>query len=807
MAARFQTWARANPLLVLALAAVAGILFMEAGWVPWGGMGSVILAAVAALLLLTVLRGGGAWWLASGCALVFAFIHGTRLDETFRHPLRQHLQAAADAAANARDPHQPQQAVLRGTLLPEFDLKDEDRAHALCTTQEIRLSGAATFPQPATLLVRLPPGVRFPGAGMYELRGRLLLPRPAANPGGFDGREHALRLGRVARFEADGLRRISPAGRGQSLACAFLQTAEECRQWISARLTQDLEDDPETTAVIRAMALGVAAEASDEIEDAFRDSGTLHVFAVSGLHVALLGLIALTFLRQLRTPHGVSLGLMIAIVFAYAFITGWRPSAARAAFMVAVFLGGTLADRTSSLQNSLGAAALLLLGADTHALFMPGFQLSFGVLWASALGSAPLLRRLRPLTQLDPFLPPQLASGRQRASAWFRRWLVTTVSVSLAAWLGSLPFILMHFHAVTPVAVLANCVLVPLSFFCLGATCLSLCAAVVHASGVQILFNNLNWFLAKAMILSAAWFAHLPGANFHFDAARPSAKDAPAVWRMLRLPHGAAAHHLSLGSAHWLLDVGDALTFRHVLRPALRTSGVRSLQGVILSHNDADHLGALSQLADFCGMPPLYASAQEPGPLGAKRSALRQLLEAHPASLRKLSPEQTLSLSSPAARFKAEAQVLHPAGPLPSAAADDRAMVLMLHLGPWRVLWMSDAGWEAEKALCAGTANLRCDVLIRSQHEEDLAISEEFLLKAAPRAILCGSDARHAATRLPPTLLKFAQRQNIPLLDTWSDGSLEIQFGHDALHILPRHSGHAPVHLTPAGWQDNEAAK
>jgi competence protein ComEC len=55
----------------------------------------------------------------------------------------------------------------------------------------------------------------------------------------------------------------------------------------------------ETAAVIRAMALGVSAEADDEIEDAFRNSGTLHVFAVSGLHVGLLGVIALALMRQL----------------------------------------------------------------------------------------------------------------------------------------------------------------------------------------------------------------------------------------------------------------------------------------------------------------------------------------------------------------------------------------------------------------------------------------------------------------------------------------------------------------------------
>ena len=68
----------------------------------------------------------------------------------------------------------------------------------------------------------------------------------------------------------------------------------------------------------------------------------------------------------------------------------------------------------------------------------------------------PLVQRLLPLTQLDPFLPPQLANWRQRASSHSRRWFVATLSVSTAAWIGSLPFILGHFQSVTPVAVIAN---------------------------------------------------------------------------------------------------------------------------------------------------------------------------------------------------------------------------------------------------------------------------------------------------------------------------------------------------------------
>lgn len=768
MPAKLQSWARANPLMVLALAAVAGILTTELGGLSWC---LEWLAASGGLLLLVALGRGRPWLLLPACAMAFAFIHQTRLGETFRHPLQQMLQGAET----------PVQAVIQGSLLPEYDMSTDGRAHALCATRSIEVSAGGVMraldPQ-AVLLVRLPEGMRFPGrGGIFTLHGRLYLPRAASNPGAFDARTYSLRLGRVARFDVERLRRTG-GGRLVQWHVSFLEAAERCRQWMGGCLTQDLEDDPETSAVIRAMALGVSAEADDEIEDAFRNSGTLHVFAVSGLHVGLLGWIALNLLRFAGVPRRASIVVMLGLVFAYAFITGWRPSAARAAFMVAMFSAAPLLNRESSLANSLGAAALLLLGWDTHQLFMPGFQLSFLVLWASAAGSAPLVERLRPLTQLDPFLPPQLASWRQRGWSFARRWLVTTLCVSFAAWVGSLPLILGHFQTVTPVAVVANCLLVPLSTFCLMATCMSLCAALAHAGGVQILFNNLNWLFAKAMIVSAGWFASLPGANFHLQPNAP-ARDTPLVWRMLKLSGGDAANHLRVGGEHWLFDTGDEDSFRHVLRPCLNAGGVDLVSGVLLSHRDAGHIGATGQVVATFGTPALFHSTQEPGLQGTALGAGKRL---------------TLSEDR---RFPVVAEVLHPGPEVRSGRADDRAMVVMLHAGPWRVLWMSDAGWKTEKQLSAGTTDLRCDVLIRSQHEYDKAITTEFLLKASPQAILCGSDPRYAETELPASLVKFAKEHNIPLLDTWTDGSVELVFHADTLRVQPFSSG-KNLELKPA---------
>ena len=161
MLAKLQTWTRANPLMALALVAVCGILLAELGWMsannPWFTVSTTALLGAALFY-------GRSWLLIPGIAMVFAFIHVTRTNETFRHPLRLALQAT----------DKPVPATIRGSLLPDYDTTADGRAHALCTTQRIEIPAAGQVIEPtATLLVRLPRGARFPGAGVFELRGSI----------------------------------------------------------------------------------------------------------------------------------------------------------------------------------------------------------------------------------------------------------------------------------------------------------------------------------------------------------------------------------------------------------------------------------------------------------------------------------------------------------------------------------------------------------------------------------------------------------------------------------------------------------
>src|SRR5262245_4218257 len=172
----------------------------------------------------------------------------------------------------------------------------------------------------------------------------------------------------------------------------------------------------------------------------------MHVFAISGLHIALIAGLLVTLLRVFRLPRGWCGFVVLPIIWCYTGVTGWQASAIRSTIMMSVILAGWCLKRPSDLLNSLAGAAVLILVWDPQQLFQASFQLSFCVVLSLALFS-PLLDALRArLLAPDPLLPKELLP------AW-RRWLRGPLDlvtggfmVSLAAWLGSIPLIAYYFH-------------------------------------------------------------------------------------------------------------------------------------------------------------------------------------------------------------------------------------------------------------------------------------------------------------------------------------------------------------------------
>ena len=369
------------------------------------------------------------------------------------------------------------------------------------------------------------------------------------NPGEFDMRSylarHDVRRMLFVRYPEDGA--LIRRGGGNPI----LRLAQKSRAWMRNAICRGLENAPEVQNFLSGIVLGVRHQTPEDIEEPFQQTGTLHLFAVAGLHVGIVAALLWMLAMVARLSRKWAAAVIIPLLLFYAAVTGLHVSSIRAAVMSSILLGGLFFERKVFVLNSLAAAAFFLLCWNTNELFSTGFQLSFAVVGAIILFADPFAEFLQRGTAPDPFLPRSLLRGpRRRMHAAFE-WLCRGTGVSLAAWLGSLPLVLWYFYIVTPISLVANLIVVPIAFFILAMALLSLLSTPL-LPGVAVIFNNANWVLAQLVMGIVQLLAHVPGGHFYVEHPHRPEK---LVAKITVLDIGAgAAVHLQTRRTNWLFD-------------------------------------------------------------------------------------------------------------------------------------------------------------------------------------------------------------------------------------------------------------
>src|SRR5215475_1190536 len=372
---------------------------------------------------------------------------------------------------------------------------------------------------------------------------------PPRNPGEFDIRaflaRHDVRRMLFARYPEDGTL-IRHGG-----ANPILRAAQSSRIWMQNALCRGLDDAPEVKSFISGIVLGIRHETPEDIEEPFQQTGTIHLFAVAGLHVGIVAALLWVLAAIARLSRKRAAAFIIPSLFFYAAVTGLHIPALRAAVMASILVGSYFFERRVFLPNSLAAAAFFILCWNTNELFSTGFQLSFAVVGAIILFADPLFRVFQSRAAPDPFLPQSLVRGPCRWMHSTYEWLCRGASVSLAAWIGSLPLILWYFHLVTPISLLANLVVVPIAFFVLAVALLSLVTTPL-LPWVAVVFNNANWALATLVIGIVHLCAQIPGGHFYVGETDWGSRTSTKM-TVLDLGTGAAVH-VRVDGHDWLVD-------------------------------------------------------------------------------------------------------------------------------------------------------------------------------------------------------------------------------------------------------------
>ena len=210
----------------------------------------------------------------------------------------------------------------------------------------------------------------------------------------------------------------------------------------------------------QALLLGVRDNIPDDIIEDFRATGTSHLLAISGLHVGILLVIALsisTYVFGRRRQYHLIAPLVA--IWLYVLLAGMSPSALRAAIMGTVFLLGLGLGRPRSILPSLGLAGAIMVAVDPNVLWRVSFQLSFAAMAGIATLAEPVSLRLQQLLGVP--------DSEKSAAKTFVLGVTGAVGVSVAAIVATMPLTAFYFKQVSLVGLPTTLVTLPMLPFAL----------------------------------------------------------------------------------------------------------------------------------------------------------------------------------------------------------------------------------------------------------------------------------------------------------------------------------------------------
>ncbi|MDE0015044.1 MAG: DNA internalization-related competence protein ComEC/Rec2 [Candidatus Poribacteria bacterium] len=657
---------------------------------------------------------------------------------------------------------------------------------ACYATGELQLLSDPMQAVSAKFLIRFQKLVPLRYGRQITLTGVLQQPQDRRNPGGFDYRAYLARQGIVGIIDAKGLLRIGE--QGGFLPLSWIEALRiRTERVIDHIYTPFGTVEPSLHAqLLKGILLGKRSDLPTETLDIFRNSGTFHVLAVSGLHVGLVAMFCYFGFSCFRLPQKVLCLLTIAAVLMYACLIGFRPSVFRASLMAILFLFATLIDRDADLFNLLAFAALVLLLLNPLQIWDVGFQLSF-VAVAAIVYFVPKMEQ--PLRRLWENEADSSSQGGVPVLTRFKnksvKWLVLSYLVTLAAQIGTTPLIAYHFFRTYPLGLIVGPFAVGLVSLIVAVGMASVCVGFIYLPFASLLtvFNRaiISVFLGLIGIFGQTWgIVKLTPPTFSvfvlyiaFFLGIVQWRSVYKYWRIasliglsvlaiyvwdtafhergkllevvtLDVGQGDAAFVRFPDNRTMLIDGGIQRTYydekkqrfvdydvgKRVIEPYLDFRRIRRLDMVVLTHPDVDHGGGLGHILEnfevgrVIGISDIPLNSETHRRLHAIVNA-NNIPYAFPyAGKIELTPTATLNL-------------LHPIDAASTNLLDqdknDDSLVMKLTYGEVDILFTGDIGKKAEARLIASGQDLRSEVLKVPHHGSSTSSSARFIDAVEPR--------------------------------------------------------------------------
>jgi len=644
-------------------------------------------------------------------------------------------------------------------------------------------------------------------------RGRMERPTPQQSPGGFDYQRTLRARGVdvvVHSGAADYIEFLSFRPRlSERLSRSRERLREACRSVFRQHLS------PRTAPVAASLLLGDRNDLPDDVRRAFINSGTMHLLAISGLHVGILAGLLLLMCRIGNLSPGMTALVIVAAILTFAWVTDLRPPVIRAAVLATIAAASIPWSRPYSSLNTIGLTAVVLLLWKPAELFSVGAQLSFlavlGIVKASELLNWWSRQRDPTQEHLRPEAGPLWNVIRRAAGAIGRMYVLMA-----GVWLFTLPLTIAAFHVVSPIGLVVNIMLIPYTtltlafgFATLAIGLIAPSVAFVPGTAFDLLLRVLLWVVEKGaatplghsfapappmwwlvvfytLLAVASGIIRLPARVLLtwqivfgwvvLGLLLPFSSGATDTLTMTVLPvgHGGATL-IALPDGRTLLydagTLGRPGRVSGTVRDALSDAGRSRIDAVIVSHADIDHFNGLPELMNDVRVGSLLVSQPF---LRRDAESVASLVDA--AADAGVPVRIVVAGDRIVADRRVSIAVLHPPSGAGESSDNANSIVLRIDYAGRSLLLPGDLEGSGTRQLLERSPE-PVDVLLAPHHGSRAANPPDFVNALRPDVVIVSSNH-------PPREELKAAYPDARLLSTDGSGAVTVQIdGEGALRV------------------------
>ncbi len=588
------------------------------------------------------------------------------------------------------------------------------------------------------------------------------------------------------------------------------------------------------SSLYKALLIGDRTHINKEALEGFKNSGVMHILAISGLHLSLLSIFLFKSIYWLlRRSESLILRInskktaaiiCITPLVGYTLLAGCNPPVLRSLLMALIIIFALCTNRLQSLYTTIALAAMMLLAANPATLFTASFQLTFAAVIS--------------ITIISPVLKTLLKGPQLRFHQKIFKWVLIGFIVSLVATIGTAPFLLFYFNRFSLVGPIANLIIEPLICFwslplgflgsallplspylaamCFKIGALGLTFALKFTTFFGFLPFSHVWLPTPSPILICLYygilFVILLGSSYrklNYSALAPlcvclfffivppkellKGFTQDSTLSFIDVGHGSSTLIESPGGKKVLIDGGGFSTphfnvGENIIAPYIWKMGITKIDRVVITHPDSDHINGLSFILKHFNPKEIWTST-----LTVHNNEYGQLLDlAKKLYIKTITPEDVEQYSdlsntnltvipNPSRRgifLRGKNETT-----LPIRSTNDTGLILKYTHNDFSALFPGDISSNIESRLLAENIPMKADIFLSSHHGSRFSNSNIFLKSVNPELMIVSNSASSKNKKSQKDLLRKCALLNIDMLTTSEHGTLIITSQGDGFTV------------------------